>query len=309
MTDNATANNAVVSSNLNVASRVDAQGNQIREAAKWLVGSFAAVGAALIAGSQLSSIGKLPVCAPSSIDCARLWVAGGGAVIALIGVMWAVWTGVGLLAPERLQTSGLKAKWKSGEPIYEYFRKNTGQLQGFKDLEDMEAVEAAAAKKYDDLFAKADEVEGADRDRIVDELQEAADELSVVFRRVDDVVTIANHVQYVHFFRKTALKRLIWGAGAAAVGIVAFTWAANPPTSLPRVALRGVNLTGANLTGANFTGVDLTDATLTGANLTGADLRGADLTDADLSDVMWDNTTCPDGTNSDNVGGSCENHL
>jgi hypothetical protein len=43
-----------------IGQRLDAQGDKIREAAKWVVGSFAAVGAALIAGSQLSSIGKIP---------------------------------------------------------------------------------------------------------------------------------------------------------------------------------------------------------------------------------------------------------
>ena len=51
---------------VDVGQRLQAQDDAIREAAKWLVGSFAAVGAALIAGSQLSSIGHLPVCAPGS---------------------------------------------------------------------------------------------------------------------------------------------------------------------------------------------------------------------------------------------------
>jgi len=45
------------------------------------------------------------------------------------------------------------------------------------------------------------------------------------------------------------------------------------------------------------------------ANLTGADLTNADLTGADLNWVIWDDTTCPDGTNSDNNGNTCENNL
>jgi len=55
------------------------------------------------------------------------------------------------------------------------------------------------------------------------------------------------------------------------------------------------------------------------ADLAGADLRGADLTDADLSGALlgaarltgvhWGNTTCPDGTNSDAHGSTCDGHL
>jgi uncharacterized protein YjbI with pentapeptide repeats len=57
---------------------------------------------------------------------------------------------------------------------------------------------------------------------------------------------------------------------------------------------------GADLTGANLHGANLTNADLTGANLTGANLQGATLTN-----VIWDDTTCPDGTNSNDNGGTC----
>ena len=90
-----------------------------------------------------------------------------------------------------------------------------------------------------------------------------------------------------------------------------------------------VNLTDANLSYANLNGAilrfaDLSNANLTYANLGGADLRFADLSDADLSDaylygadlsnvdltgVYWYGTTCPDGTNSDDNGNTCENNL
>jgi len=64
---------------------------------------------------------------------------------------------------------------------------------------------------------------------------------------------------------------------------------------LQQADLWSVNLTGANLAGANLQGADFTNANLTGANLTGAN----------LTDVIWSNTTCPDGTLSDNNGGFC----
>lgn len=83
--------------------------------------------------------------------------------------------------------------------------------------------------------------------------------------------------------------------------------------------LKGANLGGANLTGADLSNADLTNATLYGANLTGAslanttltgaDLTGADLADSNLIGTTWSNTTCPDGSKSDNDGGTCANNL
>ncbi len=65
----------------------------------------------------------------------------------------------------------------------------------------------------------------------------------------------------------------------------------------------------ANLTSADLSNVDLGPADLTGANLTDADLDNANLTAANLSGVIWSNTTCPDGTNSNNDADTCTNDL
>jgi streptogramin lyase len=77
--------------------------------------------------------------------------------------------------------------------------------------------------------------------------------------------------------------------------------------------LRGSNLQGADLAGANFTNADLAGANLhganlTGANLTGANLKGANLHGATVTGAVWSNTTCPDGSNSDDDGGTCVNN-
>jgi uncharacterized protein YjbI with pentapeptide repeats len=101
--------------------------------------------------------------------------------------------------------------------------------------------------------------------------------------------------------------------------------------------LSDVNLAGADLSGVYLAGVssggitgsaallpqnwvltdgyligpaaNLTDADLSGANLTNADLDGANITGANLTNVTWSNTTCPDGTNSNNEGDTCVNNL
>ena len=88
--------------------------------------------------------------------------------------------------------------------------------------------------------------------------------------------------------------------------------------------LSGADLTGALLVGASLYGTVLTHAYLGGVNLTDTDMRYADLRDAylgyadltgadtyqiRLDRVTWDNTICPDGTNSNDNGNTCVNNL
>lgn len=291
-----------------LAARINAIEDRIRETAKWLVASLAGVGAAMIAGSQLSSIGQLPVCTEASLECGRLWVALLGAAVALTAVAFAIWMGVTLLAPVRLPLSELKARWKPGNPIYEYFAANPAQLQGFGDLDDIEKQEAEAYQLFDRLNAELSRHTGPTK-TLEDRLDEAEARLKDLLRRSDHVVTIANHADYIHLFKRRAIPMLFRGAAITALGVVAFAWAANPGPASPSAALRGADLSEAQLVGVDLSGADLRDATLNGANLTDADLEGADLTGADLDDVTWSGTTCPDGTNSDAAGNSCENRL
>ena len=81
----------------------------------------------------------------------------------------------------------------------------------------------------------------------------------------------------------------------------------------------GVNISGVDFSGDDFTGAILDKGTLTHDNFTGADLggvdldqtdlTGSDLTGANLSGVIFDDTTCPDGTKSDSDSGTCVNNL
>jgi hypothetical protein len=79
--------------------------------------------------------------------------------------------------------------------------------------------------------------------------------------------------------------------------------------SLDEDNLAGANLVGANLAGAGLYDVNLTDADLEGANLAGAGLFLAGLTGANLNGVYWNDTTCPDGTNSNDDGDTCVGHI
>jgi uncharacterized protein YjbI with pentapeptide repeats len=68
--------------------------------------------------------------------------------------------------------------------------------------------------------------------------------------------------------------------------------------------LYGPNFASANLTGASFANVQMIDPDFSGANLT-----GAGLTSAAMAGAVWNNTICPDGQNSNDVGGTCEGHF
>ena len=291
--------------------RLEERETRIRDAAKWLVASFAGVGAALIAGSQLSSIGKLPVCGERSIECARLWVAGAAALASLLGVVWAVWTGVALLAPARLHLSELKRLWRKGGAVRTFFTENKGYWQGFRSFDDIEAQERAAERTFDELDRQLQEAKESEVDDLQERLEEAQARLEAVFARSNLVILMANHVHYTDFFRRRAMRRLFAAAALSALGIAVFAWAANPPApAAPAAAtLKGADLAGADLSHADLRNADLAEADLTGADLTGANLEGADLEDAVLDDVVWAGTTCPDGTSSDDAGSSCESHL
>jgi uncharacterized protein YjbI with pentapeptide repeats len=91
-----------------------------------------------------------------------------------------------------------------------------------------------------------------------------------------------------------------------------------------KTTFRGADFSAADLTDAVFDSADLSTADLTGAdltdayffysNLSGVNLRQANLQNAvvfgsSFAGVQWDDTTCPDGTNSTANGGSCCAHL
>lgn len=77
---------------------------------------------------------------------------------------------------------------------------------------------------------------------------------------------------------------------------------------------------GANVTGANFSNSVLHEAQFKNANLQNANFSNTTLTrvkftgaqnmgSANFSGAAFDEVTCPDGTNSDNNGSSCDGHF
>jgi uncharacterized protein YjbI with pentapeptide repeats len=76
------------------------------------------------------------------------------------------------------------------------------------------------------------------------------------------------------------------------------------------MATNTMNFTGSNMTGvtairSGFYNDDLTNVNFTNANLTNA----GSMSTANVTGVIWSNTTCPDGTNSNNNGNTCVGHF
>lgn len=259
-------------------------------AAKWLIGALGAIGAVLIAGSQLSSIGSLTF-GP------RLVAAIVGLGVGLTAVLWSIWQVVNLLAPDRYTIRELSEEWLSASaqsgigvadrrmrrrfPVVDWLGRNPEYLAGHTSP-------------------------GQLREHWLDR---SAPDRAAALKAINELVRLANFRRSREDFART--KRTLAAAMmVAAAGIGAFAWAANPAESAAP-SLRNADLSGADLSGAALTGADLT-----GATLRNADLRGANLSGAILTDVVWGNTTCPDGVNSDRTGrgqgteaASCEGHL
>jgi len=69
--------------------------------------------------------------------------------------------------------------------------------------------------------------------------------------------------------------------------------------------LHGVIFVGADLKWADFSDTYIIQVDFTDANLEGADFMSS----PEIERCIWSNTICPDGTNSDDNGGTCINNL
>lgn len=267
---------------------VDAQAagrDLLRSAAKWIAGAFGGVGVVLLAGTQWAPLGEL------SRGSDRLTAAVTGLVVAALGLAAVVALTTWVLLPRAVTTDELTAwarnrtalgRLRPRGQVVRWFERNPSQLHGAESIATIEA-----------RLSDTSDTETQQRWR------EAAEQINLV---------AAYRLHLAHAV--AAFTMLIPAGLLVLVGFVTFTWAANPPTQRP-ASLRNADLRGANLSGAVLDGTDLTGADLSGASLEGATTAGATLTD-----VVWNDTTCPDGTNSrasrrTNTAGSetCIHHL
>ncbi|MGW5740810.1 pentapeptide repeat-containing protein [Amycolatopsis sp. NPDC003861] len=270
----------------------------IRSAAKWFIASLGGIGVVLIAGSQLSSIGSLPV------DSTRFYFAVAGVIAGLAAILWAMWRVVDILSGKRWTFDDIVAEWNRVETAsqskYKKWRSRARNPVGWYLHEHPSSLgQYGSLPEIKDLY---------------DESEPDREGLSDLVRLMDELSDLGATVDLDARFRKLR-QQIALGVLVGAAGIILFAWAANPAKpdqpipSLLYADLRNTNLNGASLRNAN----------LTGANLTGASLRDSDLKGATIKDVIWSNTICPDGTNSNasvrtaqdgrQTPQTCEGHL
>lgn len=98
---------------------------------------------------------------------------------------------------------------------------------------------------------------------------------------------------------------IIAGADFSGSNLAGSTFPSSPGSIFYQANLTGANFTGSTVGQSNFDGANLTNANMTNANLFSA----ANLSTATRTGIIWSNTICPDGTNSNNNGSTCEGHL
>jgi uncharacterized protein YjbI with pentapeptide repeats len=303
---------------------LDALAERVRESAVWLVSAFGAVGLLLIPGLQLADLGKL--------DGSRLWIAVGSAAVAAV----ALGLGAALIAPflrsNATTIADLAAATGSRErAVVAALDANPTLFQGEAcGVADLNGRHAAACRAIDAAQAGVEPAKAAlaradarlvdarwherrCRERARRRARAALDEHeerlagargwnATVLQASGAVEAVARFTELDVGFRRAA-KWLVLCTIVVAAAMAALAIAAHPPT--PGAA----DFSGVTLVGADLSGASLREATFADATLTRVDLSDANLDGADVEGVAWRDVTCPDGRNSDDLDGTCEQHL
>lgn len=189
------------------AAEVAAVNKQLRETAKWILTSFAAVAAILVGGLQLSSIGKLTAETPD----ARVWAALGGIATAALGVAIAVGFMSRVLEPALNSLSTVAddvhaADQALAEPMGMTFN----DLKGKIDTLDADVKRAKAKGTSSPEYRAA---------------LEARNKWEPT--RQDALVLIG--AERLRSRYETARKAIVAAVILVVAGVVAFAWGANPP--------------------------------------------------------------------------------
>jgi hypothetical protein len=201
-------------------STLDAASERIRETAKWLTISLAALGGVLVAGSQLSDIGALQLWSD------RFWTAVVGAAIAAIGSGIILVATINTAAAPAVSLKELATDPPKGAKdaiTDETLLDNRTDVKALKD-EYVEAIEDRE-RKY---AAHLAELSNEDR----------REKFVTANARVVALHSIAKNLVDVSSYRELArlwrLARItiVAGGAIAALGVGVFAWAANPPAKV-----------------------------------------------------------------------------
>lgn len=199
---------------------ITAANKHLRETAKWILTSFAAVGAILVAGLQLSSLGKLT----SETPDARIVAALAGVAFAAIGVVLAIGFMSSVLAP-------LRTSFHTADKHQDVTERVLGDREllrrTYPELKEKIAEKDAAVDEARKLGTSSADYKQARAEREAWEKNKQAALVYIGAELLWDRYKRARGAVIVSVF-------LIVG------GVVAFAWGANPPsdeTKSPSVVL------------------------------------------------------------------------
>jgi hypothetical protein len=190
--------------------------DQMHATAKWVIGIFGAIGAVLVAGTQLSSMGQL------AYNDERLGIAVLAFAVGLISVGFVIWHAARVLTEGHVTRDFLeRASYTASDclDINEY-------ASGYSIN--------ALLKGYDDDIKARNTLYDADRERDltpneIEQVKELNGRIQYLGGAVRQLAAAAHYNEVCKLFRSAIRTIFIAGAiGAIAMGI--FAWAVNPPT-------------------------------------------------------------------------------
>jgi hypothetical protein len=185
--------------------------DRIRETAKWLLTTFGVVGAALLAGTQLSDIGDA--------DGWRLALALFGAVLGFVGVAIAIWVTGRVFTPvrvglEEISTDTNVGAWANGDP---------GLLKGQADtVDDLVRRYRETLQEYGEARGKAED-DPSDEALVKDAMAKAAE-----YQAVESPMQLIRGLALFDRVRSkfgNALAAIGAGIVFAGVGLLLFAYA------------------------------------------------------------------------------------
>ena len=210
--------------------------DRLRESAKWLLASFAAVGVILAGGLQIADVGAL-----STDDPPRLVAAILGLAASIVGIILAISEAGKVVSSSSASLASL-VEDKRLEPVREEIDQGKdGLLGNQKSVQDLRTnlheASARASEAYEALVAarKARYAAPADRETAV---VQATDDFTTADGNLKHLRTIRGNVLEVASYRAVlkshegARRRTAIAAGIAAGGIGLFAWGANPPDAI-----------------------------------------------------------------------------
>jgi hypothetical protein len=178
----------------------------LRGNVKWTLVAFGAIGTTLLAGSQLSSLGKFALNEP------RLWAALALAMFALGAATLAV------RSAQKVANAGYVEFYDLHPADVQYVERNAALLEGFETVDNLRVwYDNSVTARHAGLTKPAD--------------QETIENNETWFNYLDGLVDIA--VSYIRYNRirqqsEQSRTQLTWASIVAAVALLGFAWAANP---------------------------------------------------------------------------------